>query len=76
MRSLMICTAHQIYITGVNNSKLMRWAGHVARMGERRGVYRAWLGNLREIDHLEDPSVDVKIILNVSSRKIGGHGPD
>jgi hypothetical protein len=20
----------------------MRWAGHVARMGERRGVYRVW----------------------------------
>ena len=22
----------------------MRWAGHVARMGERRGVYRVFLG--------------------------------
>jgi len=33
-----------------------------------------WLGNLRERDHLEDPSVDVKIILNASSRKKGGHG--
>ena len=22
----------------------MRWAGHVARMGERRGVYRALVG--------------------------------
>jgi hypothetical protein len=22
----------------------MRWAGHVARMGEERGVYRVWVG--------------------------------
>ena len=22
----------------------MRWAGHVARMGEGRGVYRVWVG--------------------------------
>jgi len=25
-------------------SRRMRWAGHVARMGERRGVYRALVG--------------------------------
>jgi len=25
-------------------SRRMRWAGHVARMGERRGVYRVLLG--------------------------------
>jgi len=23
----------------------MRWAGHIARMGERRGVYRVLVGN-------------------------------
>jgi len=28
----------------------MRWAGHVARMGEERGVYRVLLGNRREGD--------------------------
>jgi len=22
----------------------MRWAGHVARMGERTGVHRVWVG--------------------------------
>jgi len=27
-------------------SRRMRWAGHVARMGERRDVYRALLGKL------------------------------
>ena len=25
-------------------SRRMRWAGHVARMEERRGVYRAFVG--------------------------------
>jgi hypothetical protein len=39
-------------------SRRMRWAGHVARMGERRGIYRVLWGNLRERDHLGDPGVD------------------
>jgi hypothetical protein len=26
----------------VINSRRMRWVGHVARMGERRGAYRVW----------------------------------
>ena len=40
----------------------MRWTGNVASMGERRGVYRVLVGNLRERDHLEDPGVDGRII--------------
>jgi hypothetical protein len=31
-------------IIRVIKTKRMRWAGHVARMGERRGVYRFWRG--------------------------------
>jgi hypothetical protein len=31
-------------IVRVIKSRKMRWAGHVARMGERRGVYRALVG--------------------------------
>ena len=34
----MIRTAHQI--VRVIKTRRMRWVGHVARMGERRGVYR------------------------------------
>ena len=46
-------------------SRRMRWAGHVARMGERRGVYTGfWWGNLRERDNLGDPAVGGRIILN------------
>jgi len=33
----------------------MRWAGHVARMGEERGCIGSWWGNRRERDHWERP---------------------
>ena len=32
------------YIERVIKSRRMRWAGHVARMGEERGVYRVLVG--------------------------------
>jgi hypothetical protein len=39
---------HSLYsspnIVRVNKSRKMRWAGHVARMGEGRGVYRVLVG--------------------------------
>jgi hypothetical protein len=41
----------------------MRWVGHVARVGKRRNVYRVLVGNLTEIDHLEDICVHEKMIL-------------
>jgi hypothetical protein len=41
---------HSLYsspnIVRVIKSGRMRWAGHVARMGEGRGVYRALVGRL------------------------------
>jgi hypothetical protein len=33
-------------IVRVIKSRRMRWAGHVARMGEERGVYRIFVGKL------------------------------
>jgi len=41
----------------------MRWAGHVARMGEGRVCTGFWWGNLREGDHWGDPGIDGRIIL-------------
>ena len=42
MRSLVICTLTNI--VRVVKSRRMRWAGHVARMGEGRGVHRVLVG--------------------------------
>jgi len=41
----------------------MIWAGHVARMGEERGLYRVLVGNRSEGDHWGDLGVDGWIIL-------------
>ena len=45
----------------------MRWAGHVARMGERRGVYRVLVG--KPEGNFGDPGVDGRIILRWILRK-------
>jgi hypothetical protein len=47
----------------------MRWAGHIARMREKRGVYRVWWGNLRERDHLGEPGVHGRTKLKWIFRK-------
>ena len=52
-------------------SRRMALTRHVARMGERRGAYRVWWGNLRDGDHLEDPGVDGRIIFKVDFRQVG-----
>ena len=47
----------------------MRWAGHVARMGEERGCIGSWWENRREEDHWGDLGVDGWIILGWISRR-------
>jgi hypothetical protein len=39
-------------------SRRMRWAGHVARMGQGRNVYRVLVGKSEGKDHLKDQGVD------------------
>jgi len=50
-------------------SSRMRWAGHVARMGEERGCIGSCWGNRREGDHWGDLGVDGWIILGRISRR-------
>jgi len=45
-------------IVRVIKSRRMRWAGHVARVGEERGCTGSWWGNRRERDHWGDLGVD------------------
>jgi len=56
-------------IVPVINSRRMRYAGHVACMGERKRVCRVLLGNLRERNQLEEPRMDKRIILRRIYRK-------
>jgi hypothetical protein len=46
-------------------SRRMRWAGHVARMGEKRNAYRIFVGNPEGRDHWEDQDVGGWTILKL-----------
>ena len=50
-------------IVRMKKSRRVRWAVHVARMGERRGVHRVLVGKPEGKRPLRDPGVDGKIIL-------------
>jgi len=56
-------------IVRVIKSRRMRWAGHVARMGEERGCIESSWGNRRERDHWGDLGVGGWIILGWISRR-------
>jgi len=56
-------------IVRVIKSRRMRWAGHVARMGEERGCIGSCWGNWREGDQWGDLGVDGWIILGWISRR-------
>jgi len=51
-------------IVWVIKSRRMRWAGHVAHMGEERGCIGSWSwwGNRRERDHRGDLGIDGWVI--------------
>jgi len=55
-------------IVRVIKSRRMRWAAHVARMGEERGCIGSCWGNRREGDHWGDLGIDGWIILGWISR--------
>jgi hypothetical protein len=58
----------------LRRTRRMRCVGHVARMGEDRGVHRCWWGSLRERGHWGDQDVDGRIILRWIFRKFRGVG--
>ena len=58
---------HDLYSSTHNmrliKSKRMRWGGHVARLGDRRGAYRFWWGVVRERGHSKELSIHGRIVL-------------
>ena len=56
-------------IVRVIKSRRMRWAGHVARMGEERGVYTVLVGKPEGRNQWGDLGVDGWIILGWFSRR-------
>ena len=56
-------------IVRVIKSRRMRWAGHVAFIGEKRDVYRGLVGKFVERDHWRDPGIDGRVILRWIFRK-------
>jgi hypothetical protein len=56
----------------------LRWAGHVARMGERRGAYRALVGKPEGTRPLERPRSRWEDNIKMDIREVGwgGHGLD
>jgi hypothetical protein len=58
-------------------SRIMRWAGHVARMGEGRNVYRVLVGKPEGKDHLKDQGVDGRMVSKWTlGILVGGCGVD
>ena len=57
------------YIAQVVKSRRMRWAGHVAGMGEGRGLHRFLVGKPERRDHWGDPDADGRIIIRWIFRK-------
>jgi hypothetical protein len=55
-------------------SRRMRWAGHVARMGEERNVYRVLVGKLEGKYHLKDRGVDGRVGLKWTLGRLVGRG--
>jgi hypothetical protein len=56
----------------VVKSRRMRWAGHVARMGEDRRVHRVLAGKPEGKSHWGDHDVDGRIILRCIFSKLEG----
>ena len=69
--ALLIPSSYSPNIVRVIKPRRMRWAGHVAHMGEERGCIGSWCGNRRERDHWGDLGVDGWIILGWISRSWG-----
>jgi hypothetical protein len=59
------------FIVPVIKSRRMRWAGHVARMGEGRGVYRVLVGKPEGRRPLRRPRLRWEDNIRMDLREVG-----
>jgi hypothetical protein len=71
MRNFIICTHPQI---SLGKSRRMRWAEHVARMGEERKVYKVLVGNPEGKRPLGRPRCRWEDVIRTELREIDGGG--
>ena len=69
----MFCTVHQIFF---GKSRRMRRAGHVARMGDRRGVYRVMMGKPEGKRPLGSSRRKWEYNIKIDLREVGCRGMD
>jgi hypothetical protein len=71
---------HALYsspnIVRVIKSRRMRWAGHVARIGEERGMYRVWVGKPEGKRTLGRPRRRWEDNIRVDLQEVGYGGMD
>jgi hypothetical protein len=58
-------------IIRVIKSRRLRWAGHVARMGKRRGAYKALVGKPEGRSSLERPKCRWEDNIKIDPREVG-----
>ena len=63
-------------IVRVIKSRMMRWAKHIARMGERRGVYRILVGKPEGMRPLGRPRHRWEDNINMDLKEVGCGGMD
>jgi hypothetical protein len=71
---------HNLYssasIIRMIKSRRMRWAGHIAHVGEKKNAYRILMGRQKEKDHWEDQGIGGWTILKWNLREIGWNDMD
>ena len=63
-------------IVGMVKSRRMRWAGHVARMGEDRGVHRVLVGKPEGKTPLGRPRHRLEDNIKMNLQEVGGDRED
>ena len=73
MRNLMVSSLHTLRVI---KSRKIRWAGHVARLGEKRGVYRILVGKPEGKRQLGRPRRRWEDNIKMDLHEVGCRGVD